>query len=378
SPFSDFSDWRSTRPSAVYLSSAGAGDKHVDLWVRDAAGNIAHTVATITLTGSLTSAQLRVSIQSPSSGEAASQTIHLQYTLTELVDPESLRLVFIHSSGANDPNSPHTVTNGLVPFADVHDVLIKGYDLNMDGNQTTNDCLVDGAVYTLRLEAATITSQIDNLRYDISPPVMSLISPAANGYGKGIIPVRYQASEPLAENSLQLMFSRGTEVYTVPTLLLSQQGIMYTNGNDLNNDGSNTTTDTLINGATYTVCLMASDLAGNRAAPVYAANWMYDTSIGTPTILLSDGATYTNSSIVTVKTTENSDVAKWLISETQKAAPTIDNPLWTNMPTAYSFSVGEGQKTVYLWVQDGAGNINPCPASDTIIMDTISPQIILK
>ncbi|MDI6781566.1 MAG: Ig-like domain-containing protein, partial [bacterium] len=371
------SDWRSTRPSAVYLSSAEAGVKLVDLYVRDAAGNINHTSATITLTTS-TSAQLGVSIQSPLSGEAASQTIHLQYTLTEPVDPESLRLVFIHSSGANDPNSPHTVTNRLVPSAGVHNVLIKGYDLNMDGNQTTTDCLVDGAVYTLRLEAATKTSQINNLRYDISPPVISLISPAINGYGKETIPVRYQASEPLAQNSLQLIFSRGTEVHTVTTLLLSQQGSMYVNGNDLNNDGTVTTSDILINGATYTICFQASDLAGNRAAPVYAANWMYDTSIGTPIIVLSGGATYTNSSIVAVKTTEDSDIAKWLISETQKVAPAIDNPLWTNMPTAYSFSVGEGQKTVYLWVQDGAGNINQSPASDTIIMDTIAPQIILK
>ncbi|MBI4850009.1 MAG: hypothetical protein HY808_15780, partial [Nitrospirae bacterium] len=152
--------WRSTRPTAVYLSSAGAGVKQVDLWVRDAAGNATYTAASILLTATSTSAQLGVSIQSPKSGEVASQIIHLQYNLTQPVDPESLRLVFTHSAGANDPNSPHTVTNGLIASEGVHDVSIKGYDLNGDGNQTADDCLIDGAVYSLRLEAAADTLYI--------------------------------------------------------------------------------------------------------------------------------------------------------------------------------------------------------------------------
>ncbi|MBI4850008.1 MAG: hypothetical protein HY808_15775 [Nitrospirae bacterium] len=189
--------------------------------------------------------------------------------------------------------------------------------------------------------------------------------------------VRYQASEPLAENSLQLVFYHGQDApQTVTTLLLSQQGGIYINGNDLNNDG--TTTDKLLDGATYTICFQASDLAGNRAAPVYSTNWKYDVTIGTPTLLLSERATYTNSSIVAVTTTEDGDVAKWLISETQKVTPAIDNPLWTNKPTACSLSTGEGTKVCYLWVQDGAGNINIVSGMDSIIMDTISPQITLN
>ncbi|MFH1897339.1 MAG: Ig-like domain-containing protein [Candidatus Desantisbacteria bacterium] len=363
--------WRSTRPTAIYLSSAGAGDKQVGLWVRDASGNTNGITATITLATETTSAPLGVSIQSPQSGDVGSQTIRLQYTLTEPVDPESLKFVFTHTAGVNDQNSPHTVTYGLESSAGVHVVWINGYDLN----------LVDGAVYTLRLEAMADTletAQVNNLRYDISPPVMSLISPATNGYGKEIITVRYQASEPLAENSLQLVFYRGQGARTVTTLLLSQQGGMYIKGNDLNNDGTQSTNDTLTNGATYTVCLMASDLAGNKAAPVFITNWIYDTTIGTPSLSLAEGATYTNSSIVTVETTGDTDVAKWLISETQKTAPMMDNPMWTNKPTAYSFSIGEGKKTVYLWVCDGAGNINTTPAVDTIIMDIISPQITLN
>ncbi|PIP41785.1 hypothetical protein COX18_02405, partial [Candidatus Desantisbacteria bacterium CG23_combo_of_CG06-09_8_20_14_all_40_23] len=370
-PNGDDPGWRSTRPTAFYISSAGVGEKQVYLWVKDAAGNVNSATTSITLTGSSTTAQLGVSIQSPQSGDVGSQTIRLQYTLTEPVDPESLRLVFIHTAGANDPNSPHTVTSGLEPSAGVHNIWIKGYSLN----------LVDGAVYTLRLEAMAgtlATAQISNLRYDISSPIISLISPATNGYGNGTITVRYQASEPLAGDSLQLVFYRGQEAHTVTTLLLSSQGSLYIKGNDLSNDGSLTTNDTLTNGATYTVCLTASDLAGNRAAPIFSTNWKYDTSIGIPTLSLKGGATYTNSSIVSVETTENEDIAKWLISETQKVAPTMDNSLWTNKPTAYSFSIGEGKKTVYLWVQDGAGNINITPAVSSIIMDTQLPKITLN
>ncbi|MBU1754648.1 hypothetical protein KKG56_12515 [bacterium] len=368
-------DWRSTRPTAVYLSSAEAGVKQVDLWVRDEAGNINHTAATITLTTS-TSAQLGISIQSPGSGDAASQTIRLRYTLEQPVDPDSLRLVFTYSAGINDPNSPHTVTNGLVASGGVHDVEIQGYDLNNDGNQTTYDQLVDGAVYSLRIEATAGTSnaaaQINNLRYDISPPMISLISPSTGGYGNATITVRYQASEPLAENSLQLVFYGGQGAQTATTLL-SPQGDSYIKGNDLNNAG-----DTLINGATYTICIQASDLAGNKAAPVYANNWKYDTTIGTPSLSLSKCAAYTNSSVVTVDAGNDPDVAKWLLSETQKIMPAIDNPLWTNMPTAYSLSAGEGIKECWLWVQDRAGNINTSPANASIIMDTISPQITLN
>jgi hypothetical protein len=324
-PMENDPGWRSTRPTAVYLSSAEAGVKWVYLWVRDAAGNATYTATSIFLTATSTSAQLMVSILSPQSGQAASATIYFQYNLSQPVDPGSLRLVFIHSSGANDPNSPHIVTKGLVASEGVHNVSIKGYDLNMDGNQTSSDCLVDGAVYSLILETTANTSdrsQINNLKYDISPPIMSLISPANNGSGREIIQVRYQASEPLAEDSLQLVFYRlGQEAQTVTTLI----GGMYIYGNDLNNDGTITTEDTLINGATYTICFQASDLAGNRAAPVYATNWTYDITIGIPTLFLSEGATYTNSSIVAVKTTEDSDIVRWLISETQKVQPAIED-----------------------------------------------------
>lgn len=161
---------------------------------------------------------------------------------------------------------------------------------------------------------------------------MSLISPATNGYGNAIITVRYQASEPLAGDSLQLVFCRGTETQTVTKLLLSLQGDLYIKGNDLSNDGTQTINDTLTNGTQCTGArLIRLEIGGDEEA------------------------------------------VKWLISENMNAPGNKDLPWQQDKPAYFTLGTTNVARTVYLWIQDRVGNIS-IVVSDSISLDIEAPQ----
>ncbi len=68
-----------------------------------------------------------------------------------------------------------------------------------------------------------------------------------------------------------------------------------------------------------------------------------------------------------------SGVAGWLVNETG-AAPDATAGSWlTELPSAYQLSDGDGDKTVYAWAKDGAGNVSE-PASFTLVLYTAGPS----
>lgn len=107
-----------------------------------------------------------------------------------------------------------------------------------------------------------------------------------------------------------------------------------------------------------------------------------------PTLSLTDATSsstlYSDSAVVNVAIANDAGAAKWCLSETQTSKPangtvpctggTGPASGWTMVrPTSFTFSAGEGPKTVYVWVADGSNVVNNGPISDTITIDTVAP-----
>jgi len=126
------------------------------------------------------------------------------------------------------------------------------------------------------------------------------------------------------------------------------------------------------------VYIWVKDVAGNIDTGPVSATITLDMQIpADPTLVLSDQTTgdtsYTNSAIVNVAVGNDSGVVAWLISETQSSQPLENDSRWGIEPVTFTLSIGDGLKTVYIWVKNGAGNINTGPVSATITLDTVRP-----
>jgi len=92
----------------------------------------------------------------------------------------------------------------------------------------------------------------------------------------------------------------------------------------------------------------------------------------------SNNSLYTNSTIVNLEIVNDGTVAKWCVSETQTTLPantaTCSGSAWVlTKPTGWTFSAGEGSRTLYIWVATAGDVINTNSGSDSITLDTIVP-----
>ncbi|MDD4804682.1 MAG: hypothetical protein PHN69_05985 [Candidatus Pacebacteria bacterium] len=105
-------------------------------------------------------------------------------------------------------------------------------------------------------------------------------------------------------------------------------------------------------------------------------DFMIDTYIENPASLdlkdkdeLNSDASYTNDFIVNVYLELNKDHSEWLIGEELSVRPYADDVRWTNVrPAEYMFSdMIRGDKLIYVWAKDRAGNISELPATKSIL-----------
>jgi len=84
---------------------------------------------------------------------------------------------------------------------------------------------------------------------------------------------------------------------------------------------------------------------------------------------LGDDVAFTNDYIVNVTMKINEDHVRWLIDQDQTEKPLPVDQRWDDVqPYEYSFSdVIRGNKAIYLWAMDRAGNICEIPASKSIL-----------
>lgn len=139
----------------------------------------------------------------------------------------------------------------------------------------------------------------------------------------------------------------------------------------------------LIPNGTITFDIDLNDEAGNSAS-TQTVNFTKNTVTPDPSVALSDtdssSTTYSNSLTVNATITSDTYAKSWCLSELQTTKPsdlsTCASSAWVSTkPTSFTFTAGEGTRTLYTWVADIGGNISENPISDAITIDTI-PSVI--
>jgi len=101
-----------------------------------------------------------------------------------------------------------------------------------------------------------------------------------------------------------------------------------------------------------------------------------DTTPPTGSITINSGATYTNTTSVTINlsASDPSGVSQMCISNTQSCLT------WENYTSSKSWTLpaGDGTSTVHVWYQDKLGNADTAPYSASITLDTTAPVLTIS
>lgn len=88
-------------------------------------------------------------------------------------------------------------------------------------------------------------------------------------------------------------------------------------------------------------------------------------------VIINDGAEITNNTTVKVKViaTDNREVTGVYITENEMIDPNITGVTWADVAEEYEYTLssGTGEKTIYVWAKDKAGNISESSKSASII-----------
>ncbi len=144
----------------------------------------------------------------------------------------------------------------------------------------------------------------------------------------------------------------------------------------------------MVPGAVYSVQVTAYDNAGNVSATTCSPDVAFDAA---PTLSLADPVTGSSTTAThqSVDAVIGNDLgaAKWCLSEAQSSAPTSgvtacaggtgpSGGWFTARPASVTLSTGDGSKTVYLWLADGAGNVNSSGASKAMALTGAPPPLV--
>ena len=140
---------------------------------------------------------------------------------------------------------------------------------------------------------------------------------------------------------------------------------------------------------TATITTGVKDVSGNAMSSAYT--WSFttgsapDTTAPLGSVTINSGASYTNSTAVTLNlsATDSVGVVGYYAS-TSSSTPTASASGWNSVTskTSYSGSVsytlasGDESKTVYMWYKDAAGNVSSS-ANDSITLDTTAPIVTI-
>jgi hypothetical protein len=128
-----------------------------------------------------------------------------------------------------------------------------------------------------------------------------------------------------------------------------------------------------------TIYVQFKDGAGNES-PVYNESITLDTIRPTGDISINNDDAYTNTAAVTLTLTDNdtgSGAADVLISEVSDFSDVDWDVDWQSYSATkpFNLSAGDGSKTVYIVLRDGAGNVTLGYYQDSITLDTTPPEV---
>ena len=319
-----------------------------------------------------------ISISRPIDAEQIKSTV-ISYTLSE--DLLEATAVFTQTSGTVDPNSPHRVPLSVKE-------LKKGVHSDFDLGITSQ--LADGGRYRVTIEGKdragnnAVVSEINDVFFDLLPPVISIDSPAS-GSRINLPIVTYATNEELGEGNITFTRTGGTQDPDSPHVVnLSgqrlKQGTRYdeTFESDLQ----------LKDGSVYSISFGAQDMAGNIATDVSIQNITFDSSAPQLSITSPLSPTFTNDLMVEYSTNEN--LSKGVIFVERTGGPNdsssphevelVDGQLIKSSKISLNLSqqlnlVSNAVYRIYIEGLDVAGNEGKSDMVESITFDNVPPEI---
>ncbi len=192
--------------------------------------------------------------------------VDIAYEITESL--KAGQFTYTRTGGASDPASPHVVELSGLELETVYKT-----------PKTPNQPLVlqDGSVYSIEFEGVDLADnsssaeKVENVRYDITKPVLSILKPLKDHYTIGSR-VSFSLSENLKQGSVNWTHSGGTpDPHPKHELALPL---------DYLQEGAHEEVDLsfqypLMAGGVYSLAIQGSDSAGNRNQPELVENVTY-------------------------------------------------------------------------------------------------------
>ncbi|MBI2471289.1 MAG: carboxypeptidase regulatory-like domain-containing protein [Planctomycetes bacterium] len=357
-PSSSASGWTSVTATTSYSASVsysfsgGEGSKTIYAWYKDAAGNVS-SAANASITLDTTSPTVTITSPTPSATyTTSSSTISLAGNASDSASGIST-VTWSNNKGGSGTASGTT-----------------GWSISSIGLSTGENIVTvtatDGAGNT---GAGTI-----KVTYTISAPTITTTAATNVTSNSATLNGTVNANGLATTAWFQYGISTGSYSYTTATQSVSGTSI--------------TTVSTGISGLLSNTTYYYRITAQNSAGTSYGSDTSFitpDASAPKGSVSINSGASYTNTTLVTLNLSATDDVmvSGYYIS-ISSTTPASSASGWTSViaTTSYSGNVpytlssGDGSKTIYVWYKDSSGNVSSS-ASASIALDTTPPTVII-
>jgi beta-mannanase len=337
-PSAGAAGWSVSAP-ATYIATS-TGNHTLYPWTKDAAGNVSAVFgspATVTITIVDTTAPT-VSISSPANNASVSGAVSVSIAAADNTGVSKVEFYVNGTLQASDTASPFTFNWSTTSLANgAYTLSAKAYDDAGNAGQSGN-----------------LSVTVAN---DTTMPTVSVTAPVSNATLSGTVAVTAAASDNTGVSRIEI-YANGAMLYVTNVAPYSYSW--------------NTTS--VANGS-VTITAKAYDAAGNMAqsaaVTVTVNNQVADTTA--PTVTTFSVPATASSLIVPITTftaTDNVAVTGYLVTES--ATPPAANAAWTSpAPAGYTFATA-GNKTLYAWVKDAAGNVSASQSATVTVTATTS------
>jgi len=257
----------------------------------DLAGNTSDTTTVTNLTFDITPP--RISIVEPVSG-ASRNSVAISYKLTEDLIQGTAN--WTQTGGVEDLNSPHLVNLSI-------EEMKRG--VRTDFIFSESPVLQDGAIYTLEIKGKdaagneTVPGIITNLKYDVTPPVMAIISPLSES-SKNRSLVDYNLSEPLKSGQIKWKWASGKPDIKSPHVrALRGEELALGDHIGFGREGM------LLSGSKYDLILTGTDMARNEGDPIIVKNISFDNDPPQISVAVPEPGEYISDLIVSYTLSED-------------------------------------------------------------------------
>ena len=194
-------------------------------------------------------------------------------------------LIWEAVGGADDPNSPHRII-----FKEDEKKKGSYKDTVLISQSTLQDSTIYKVIFSGKDPAGNESNVVinDNVNYDISSPIITIIKPGNNHYTPSTN-INYSTSEDLLSAKIIYVGTSGDKKRLNAEVVISAKGLLAGNHNSDEYNRAD-----LRDSATYMIGFEARDLAGNYASPVGLYNYHIDRTLPVISIISPMQNSYSN------------------------------------------------------------------------------------